>query len=91
VRTAAITYGLTMSAASICFMLFWFYAASGRRLIAATVDQSVVTSFSRSTFPGLLVNAGATVVALWSPYAALALFAGTALFFVVGSSLFGND
>jgi uncharacterized membrane protein len=91
VRTAAITYGLTMTAASICFVSFWFYAASGRRLIAKTVDQSVVTAFSRSTLPGLLIDAAATVVALWSPYTALALFAGTALFYVVGSSLFGRD
>lgn len=91
VRTAAITYGLTMTAAAICFMLVWFYAASGRRLIGENVDQNVVTSFSRSTLPGLLINAGATVVAIWSPYTALALFAGTALFFVVGSSLFGSD
>jgi len=52
VRTAAITYGVTMTAASICFVSFWFYAASGRRLIAETVDQGVVTSFSRSTLPG---------------------------------------
>ena len=91
VRAAAITYGLTMTAASICFVFFWFYAATGRRLIAETVDQSVVTGFSRSTLPGLLINAAATVVALWSPYTALALFAGTALFYVVGSSLFGRD
>jgi uncharacterized membrane protein len=91
VRTAAITYGLTMTAASICFVSFWFYAATGRRLIAKTVDQSVVTAFSRSTLPGLLVNAAAAVVALWSPYTALALFAVTALFYVVGSSLFGRD
>jgi uncharacterized membrane protein len=91
VRTAAITYGVTMTAAAVCFALVWFYAATGRRLIAETADQNVVTSFSRSTFPGLLINAAATVVAFWSPYAALALFAGTALFFVVGSSLFGQD
>jgi uncharacterized membrane protein len=91
VRAAAVTYGLTMTAASICFVFFWFYAATGRRLIAETVDQSVVTGFSRSAVPGLLINAAATVIALWSPYTALALFAGTALFYVVGSSLFGRD
>jgi uncharacterized membrane protein len=91
VRAAAITYGLTMTAAGICFVLLWFYAATERRLIAETVDQSVVTGFSRSTLPGLLINAAATAVALWSPYTALALFAGTALFYVVGSSLFERD
>ena len=91
VRAAAITYGLTMTATSICFAFFWFYAATERRLIAETVDQSVVAGFSRSTLPGLLINAAATIVALWSPYSALVLFAGTALFYVVGSSLFGRD
>jgi uncharacterized membrane protein len=91
VRTAAITYGLTMTAAAVCFILFWFYAASGRRLIAESVDQSAVTGFSRSTLPGLVINAAATIVAFWSPYTALVLFAGSALFYVVGSSLFGQD
>jgi TMEM175 potassium channel family protein len=51
VRAAAITYGLTMTAASICFVFFWFYAATGRRLVAETVDQSVVTGLPRSTVP----------------------------------------
>jgi uncharacterized membrane protein len=91
VRPATIAYGLTMTAAAICFASCWLYAATGRRLIAETIDQSAVTGFSRSTLPGLLINAAATVVALWSPYTALALFAGTALFYVVGSSLFGRD
>jgi hypothetical protein len=91
VRAAAITYGLTMTATSICFVFFWFYAASGRRLIKETVDQRVVLGFSRSTLPGLLINAAATLVALWSPYTALALFAATALFYEVGSTLFGHD
>jgi hypothetical protein len=90
-RAATIAYGLTMTAAAICFASCWLYAATGRRLIAETIDQNAVTSFSRSTLPGLLINAAATVVALWSPYTALALFAGTALFYVVGSSLFGRD
>ena len=34
VRAAVITYGLTMTAAAICFGFGWFYATSGRRLIA---------------------------------------------------------
>jgi hypothetical protein len=41
--------------------------------------------------PGVPINAAATLVALWSPYTALALFAALALFYVLGSSVFGRD
>jgi uncharacterized membrane protein len=91
VRAAAITYGLTMTAAATCFAFCWFHAASGRRLIAETADQGVVSGISRSVIPGVPVNAAATLVALWSPYTGLVLFAALALFYVVGSSLFGRD
>ena len=46
---------------------------------------------SRSVIPGVPINAAATLVALWSPYTALALFAALALFYVVGGSLFERD
>lgn len=91
VRAAAITYGLTMTAAAICFASMWFYAATGRRLIAETVDQPVVNGMTRSVIPGVPINAAATLVALWSPYTGLVLFAALALFYVLGSSLFGRD
>ena len=90
VRAAAIAYGLTMTAAAICFSFCWFYAAIGRRLIAGAADQRVVSGLSRSVIPGVPINAGATLVALWSPYTALVLFAALALFYVLGSSLFGR-
>ena len=91
VRAAAITYGLTMTAAATCATSFWFYAASGRRLIAETADQRVVSGLSRAVIPGVPINAAATLVALWSPYTALALFASLALFYVLGGSLLGTD
>ena len=91
VRAAAITYGLTMTAAATCATSFWFYAASGRRLIAETADQRVISAMSRALIPAVPINAAATLVALWSPYTALALFASLALFYVLGGSLFGND
>lgn len=91
VRAAAITYGLTMTAAAICFAFCWLHAASGRRLIAETADEGVVSGISRSVIPGVPINAAATLVALWSPYTALALFAALALFYVVGSSVFRRD
>jgi hypothetical protein len=80
-----------MTAAAICFASCWFYAATGRRLIAETVDQRSVDAMTRSVLPGVPINAAATLVVLWSPYAGLAIFAALARFYVVGSSLFGND
>ena len=46
---------------------------------------------SRALIPAVPINAAATLVALWSPYTALALFASLALFYVLGGSLFEND
>jgi uncharacterized membrane protein len=89
-RDAALAYGLTMTATAICFASFWFYAATGRRLIAAEADQRVVSGISRSYLPGVPVYGGATLVALWSPTAAVVLFAAIALFYVVESSLFAR-
>ena len=79
-----------MTAAAVCFAFCWFHAARGRRLIAETADQGVVRDISRSVMPGVPINAATTLVALWSPYIGLALFAALALFYVVGSSLFGR-
>ncbi len=90
-RAAAILYGLTMTAAAICAAFAWFYAATGRRLIAETADQRAVDDLSRSVLPGVPINFAATLVAIWSPYTSLALFTGLALFYVVGSSLFERD
>lgn len=89
-RAAAITYGLTMTAAAICFTLIWFYAAHRRRLIARTTDQQRVNALSRSLIPAVPINTAATLVALWSAYAALALFAALQLFYMLGSSLLGD-
>ncbi len=91
VRAAAITYGLTMTASAICFAFCWLHAARRRRLIAETADQRTVSGMSRSVLPGVPINAAATLVALWSPYTALALFAALALFYVLGSSVFERD
>lgn len=91
VRAAAITYGLTMTTSAICFAFCWLHAARGRRLIAETADQRTVSGMSRSVLPGVPINAAATLVALWSPYTALALFAALALFYVLGASVFERD
>jgi len=89
-RAAAIAYGLTLIATSIGFVAFWFYAALGRRLIRADADQRVVSGISRTFAPGVPLYVSATLVALWSPTAAVSLFAAIAAFYVLESSLFGK-
>jgi uncharacterized membrane protein len=90
-RAAALTYGLTLTTTAVCFISLWFYAATGRRLIAASADERVVSGISRSYLPGPLIYGTATLVALWSPTAAVILFALIALFYVLESSLFGRE
>jgi len=89
-RAAALTYGLTMTAVAICFFAFWFYAAVGRRLIAPDADERMVRGISRSYLPGTPIYGTATLVALVSPTASVALFAAIALFYVLESSVFAR-
>jgi len=69
----------------------WFYAATGRRLIAEDADQRVVSGISRSFAPGWLIYGAATLSSLISAYLAVALYAAIALFYVVESSVFGRS
>src|SRR5262245_23598896 len=87
-RAAALTYGITLTSTAACFSAFWFYAATGRRLIAADADERMVRGISRSYLPGVPIYGGATLVALASPEASVALFAAIALFYVLESSMF---
>ena len=87
-RAAALAYGCTLTATAICFFAFWFYAAIGRRLIAASADERLVQGISRSYLPGAPIYGAATLVALWSPVASVVLFAAIAAFYVVESSVF---
>jgi uncharacterized membrane protein len=89
-RAAALTYGITLTSTAICFLAFWFYAATGRRLIAPGANEQVVRGISRSYLPGVPIYGAATLVALASPEASVALFAAIAGFYVLESSLFGR-
>jgi uncharacterized membrane protein len=90
-RAAALTYGATGTATAVCFGAFWFYAARGRRLIAANADQKTVSGLSRSYLPGAPLYASATLVALWSPVASVSLYAAIVVFYLLESSLFGSE
>jgi len=42
-KAGAFAYGLTFTLMAACYGTLWFYAARGRRLIAADADQRVVS------------------------------------------------
>jgi len=90
-KAAAIAYGLTYTAMAVCYGALWFYAASGRRLIADSADQRMISGISRSFRPGTFIYAGATLSALISADLAVVLYAAIALFYVLESSIFGRD
>jgi TMEM175 potassium channel family protein len=90
-KAAAIAYGLTYTAMSICYLSLWFYAARGGRLLAETADPRLVSGISRSFRPGTAIYATATLSSLLSAYLAVVLYAAIALFYVVESSVFGRD
>ncbi len=90
-RAAAFAYGLTFVAMSVSYAAMWFYAASGKRLLAPDADPRVVTGISRSFAPGSIMYAVATLSSLLSAYLAVMLYGAIALFYVVESSVFGRD
>jgi TMEM175 potassium channel family protein len=89
-RDAVLAYGGTSIAMAAAFSGYWFYAARGRRLLAEDADERVVQGISRAFLPGLPTYVVVTLVAFWSPHAAVALFAALALFYVFESSLFAR-
>jgi uncharacterized membrane protein len=89
-KAAAIAYGLTYTAMSICYLSLWFYAARGGRLLADDADPRLVSGISRSFAPGTAIYAIATASALVSAYLAVVLYAVIALFYVLESSVFGR-
>jgi uncharacterized membrane protein len=90
-KGAAFAYGATMTLMAAMYVTLWFYAAIGRRLIAADADPRTVSGISRSFLPGVPIYAISTLSALISAWLALGLFLAIALFYVLESSLFGRD
>jgi uncharacterized membrane protein len=90
-RAAAFAYGLTMTLMAAMYGTLWFYAATGRRLIAAGADQRMISGISRSFRPGVPIYALATLSALLSSWLAVGLYCAIALFYVLESSIFGRD
>ncbi|HET7421024.1 MAG TPA: TMEM175 family protein [Candidatus Dormibacteraeota bacterium] len=89
-RAAALAYGITLTLTAVAINAVWHYAAWRRRLIREDADQRVVTGITRSYVPGPIIYFVATIVALASPIASAALYAGIAVFYVLESSVFGR-
>ena len=89
-QPAALAYGATMTVMAVCYIALWLYAAGGRRLLREDSDPRTVSGITRSYLPGAPLYLTATLVALASPLASVALYGGIALFYVIESSIFGG-
>jgi uncharacterized membrane protein len=88
---AALAYGATMTVMAVCYISLWLYAIRGRRLLRDDSSERTVSGITRSYVPGIPVYLTATLVALVSPLASVALFGAIAVFYVIESSVFGNS
>ena len=88
---AAIAYGATMTVMALFYLALWLYAIHERRLLRDDSDARTVSGITRSYLPGAPVYFTATLIALVSPLASVALFGAIALFYVVESSFFGSE
>ena len=89
-QPAALAYGATMTVMAVCYIALWLYAAGGRRLLRGDSDPRTVSGITRSYLPGAPLYLAATLVALASPLASVALYGAIALFYVIESSIFGG-
>ena len=89
-QPAALAYGATMTVMSVFYVTLWLYAARGRRLLRMDSDPRTVSGITRSYLPGSPLYLTATLLALASPLASVALYGAIALFYVIESSIFGG-
>ena len=89
-QPAALAYGATMTVMAACYITLWLYASRGGRLLRFDHDPRTVSGITRSYLPGVPLYLTATLLALVSPLASVAIFGGIALFYVVESSFFGG-
>lgn len=89
---AAVAYGFTLVATAIMFNLVWFYASGGGgRLLRPDHDPKAVKGITRSYRPAPYIYLAMTLVAFVAPVAAVLLYGGFAIFWMIESSLFGRS
>jgi uncharacterized membrane protein len=89
-QPAALAYGATMTAMSICYITLWLYASRGGRLLRSDYNPRTVSGITRSYLPSTPLYLTATLLAFVSPLLSVAIFGGIALFYVIESSIFGG-
>jgi uncharacterized membrane protein len=89
-QPAALAYGATMTVMSVCYITLWLYASRSGRLLHEHYNPRTVSGITRSYLPGTPLYLTATLLALASPVASVAVFAAIALFYVIESSIFGG-
>jgi len=89
-KAAALVYGITLTGTAVLYNGLWLYAALGRRLLREDADRQVVAGITRSYLPGPWIYLAATLVALASPDASVALYGAIAAFYMLESSLFAR-
>ena len=87
---AALAYGATMTVMAIAYISLWLYASRNGRLLRADSNPRTVNGITRSYLPGTPLYLFATLIALASPLASVALYGAIALFYVIESSFFGR-
>jgi len=81
-----VVYGLTFVAASIAFPLLWYAACRGNgRLLAPGVTPAARLTQTRRNLLGFPIFGTATLVALWSPVASLAVFGALTIAYLMPS------
>lgn len=89
---AAVAYGVTLVGAAVMFNLVWFYASgAGGRLLRPDHDPRVVKGITRSYRPAPYIYLVMTLVAFLAPVAAVLLYGGFAIFWMIESSRFGRS
>jgi hypothetical protein len=73
-REAAAFYAGLLSLMQLIFVLLWWYASSGRRLVSPTLEQSVITSERVRRLLQLCVYLISIGLALFSPLLALVVW-----------------
>ncbi len=89
-RTAALTYGVTLTLIAVLYNVLWFYASVGRRSLEENADPLTVRGITRSYIPGPWVYLAATLVAFASPLASAVLYAILAGFYMIESTVFAG-
>jgi len=84
-RTAAALYSGTFLVIALCWNLVWRYAATGRRLARADVDDATLARLSRRNLVGPPTYLVAFVLAFVSPIASVLFMIGCAAFWSVPS------